>query len=116
MVKNDGSNESFLQKTIIMLNQTNMFRSCGQIQHWIGWEGCYLICDPSKLSITSNFNNMKPAKHMHLVYLVHRSPNFKHLMIDEVSNSGKADHPAIHHKEDMAIDKEDINANVNLLL
>ncbi len=37
-------------------------------------------------------------------------------MIDEVSNSGKADHPAIRHKEDMAIDKEDINANVDLLL
>jgi hypothetical protein len=37
-------------------------------------------------------------------------------VIDEVSNSGKADHPAIHHKEDMSIDKEDINANADLLL
>jgi hypothetical protein len=38
-------------------------------------------------------------------------------VIDEVSNSGKADRPAMRHKEDMAIDKEDINAsNANLLL
>jgi hypothetical protein len=47
---------------------------------------------------------------------VHRGPNFNHFVIDELSNSGKADHPAIRHKEDMTIDKEDINANVNLLL
>jgi hypothetical protein len=37
-------------------------------------------------------------------------------VIDEVSNSGKADHPAICHKEDMSIDKEDINANALLKL
>ena len=37
-------------------------------------------------------------------------------MIDEVSNSGDADHPVIRHKEDMAIDKEDIDANADLLL
>ena len=37
-------------------------------------------------------------------------------MIDEVSNSGKADHPAISHAEDMAIDKENINSNPDLLL
>jgi hypothetical protein len=37
-------------------------------------------------------------------------------MIDEVSNSGKADHPDIYHKEDMAIDKENINAYLDLLL
>jgi hypothetical protein len=30
-----------------------------------------------------------------------------------LSNSGKADHPAIRHKEDMTIDKEDINACEN---
>jgi hypothetical protein len=52
---------------------------------------------------------------MHLVYLVHRGPNFNHLVIDEVRN-GKADHPAICHKEDMAIYKENINANADLLL
>jgi hypothetical protein len=75
-----------------------------------------LICDPSKLSISSYFNNMKPTKHIHLVYLVHHGPNFNHLVIDEVSNSGKADHPALRHKEDMSIDKEDINANADLLL
>jgi hypothetical protein len=28
----------------------------------------------------------------------------------------KANHPAVGHEEDMAIDKEDINANPNLLL
>ncbi len=37
-------------------------------------------------------------------------------MIDEVSNSGKADHPAIRHKEDMSIDKEEIDTNMDLLL
>jgi hypothetical protein len=47
---------------------------------------------------------------------VHRGPNFNHLVIDEVSNSGKADDPAIRHKEDMSIDKEDIDANADLLL
>jgi hypothetical protein len=74
-----------------------------------------LICDLSKLSIASYFNNMKPTK-LHLVYLVHCSPNFNNLVIDEVSNSGKADHPAIRHKEDKSIDKEDIDANADLLL
>jgi hypothetical protein len=33
-----------------------------------------------------------------------------------VSHSREAYHPAISHEEDMAIDKEDINANPNLLL
>ncbi len=47
---------------------------------------------------------------------MHRGPNFNHLVIDEVSNSGKADDPAIRHKEDMSIDKEDIDANADLLL
>ena len=59
---------------------------------------------------------MKTAKHIHLVYLMHHSPTFNRLVIDEVSNTGKADHLAIQHKEDMSIDKEDINANVDLLL
>ncbi len=106
----------FFQKTNIMFDQTSMFQSCGQIQDWIGGEGCYLICDPSKLSIASYFNNMKSLKHIHLVYLVHCSSNFNHLVIDEVNNSGKADHPAIRHKEDMFIDEEDIDANADLLL
>jgi hypothetical protein len=116
MVKNDGSNESFPSEMNIMFNQTNIFQSCNQIQDWIGQDGCYLICNPSKLSIANYFNNMKSMKHIHLVYLVHCGLNFNHLVIDEVSNSGKADHPAIHHKEDMSIDKEDIDANVDLLL
>ncbi len=75
-----------------------------------------MICNPSKLSITGNFNNMKPAEHINVVYLVHCGPNFNHLVIDEVSNSGKADHPAIRHEEDMVIDKENINADLDLLL
>ena len=73
----------------ITFNQTNMFQSCSQIQDWIGREGCYLVCNPSKLSIASYFNNMRPTKHIHLVYLVHCGPNVNHLMIDEVSNSCK---------------------------
>ncbi len=72
-----------------------------------------MICNPSKLSIASYFNNMKPTKHIHLVYLVHHGLNFNHLVVDEVSNSGKADHPAICHKEDMSIDKDDIDANAD---
>jgi hypothetical protein len=47
---------------------------------------------------------------------VHCGLNFNHFVIDEVCHSCKAYHPAICHKEDMAIDKEDINANANLLL
>jgi hypothetical protein len=75
-----------------------------------------LIRDPSNLSIARYFNNVKPIKHIHLVYLVHCGPNFHYFVIDEVGHSGKAYHPAIHYKEDMSIDKEDINANANLLL
>jgi hypothetical protein len=37
-------------------------------------------------------------------------------MFDEVSDCGKTDLPAVHHKEDMPIDKENILANTNLLL
>ncbi len=81
------------------------------------WSGGMLLdLRQSRLFIASYFNNMKPTKHIHLVYLVHCSPNFNYLVIDQVSSSGKADHPAIHHKEDMSIDKEDINVNVDLLL
>jgi hypothetical protein len=72
-----------LEKTNIPLNHTRMFGSSSQIQDWSGREGCNLIRDPSKLSVTSYFNNMKPAKHIHLVYLVHRGPNFTHLIIIE---------------------------------
>jgi hypothetical protein len=46
---------------------------------------------------------------------MHCSPNFNPLVIDEEGNSGKADHSAIHHKEDISIDKEDIDANADLL-
>jgi hypothetical protein len=105
-----------LQKTNIAFNQTHMLRCCGQIQDWIGSERCNLIRNPSKLSITSYFNNMKPAKHIHLVYLVHCSPNFTHFMIDKMSDCGKANLPAVRHKEDMPIDKENINTNADLLL
>jgi hypothetical protein len=45
---------------------------------------------------------------------VHHGSNFNQHEIDEVSHSGKADHPAICHKEDLSIDKEDIDANVDL--
>jgi hypothetical protein len=75
-----------------------------------------LICDPIKLSVTSYFNNVKPTKHMHLVYLVHHDPNFTHFMIDQVSDCGEANLPAVCYKEDMTIDKENINAYANLLL
>ena len=64
MAENDRSNKVFLSKTSIMFNQTNMFQSCSQIQDWIGWEGCYLVCNPSKISIASYFNNMEPTKHI----------------------------------------------------
>jgi hypothetical protein len=93
-----------------------MLGCCSQIQDRIGRERCNLIRDSSKLSITSYFNNMKPAKHIHLVYLVHCGPNFTHFMIDKMSDCGKANPPAVHHKEDMPIDKENINTNADLLL
>ncbi len=59
---------------------------------------------------------MKPAKHIHLVNLVHCIPNFTHFTIDEMSDCCKANLPAVHHKEDMPIDKENINTNADLLL
>jgi hypothetical protein len=33
-----------------------------------------------------------------------------------MSDSGEAYFPAVHHKEDITIDKENIGANANLLL
>jgi hypothetical protein len=99
-----------LEKTYILLNQTLMFGSCSQIQDWSGRKGCNLI------SISSYFNNMKPAKHLHLVYLVRRGPNFTHFMINYMSDCGEAYFPAVCHEEGMTIDKENINANTNLLL
>ncbi len=66
-----------------------MFGSCGQIKDWSGRKGWNFICNPSKLSITSYFNNVKPMKHLHLVFLVHCSPNFTHFMINQVSDCGK---------------------------
>jgi hypothetical protein len=86
------------------------------IQDWIGSKRCNLIRNPSKFSITSYFNNMKPAKHIHLVYLVHFVPNFTHFTIDEMSDCCKANLPAVRHKEDMPIDQENININADLLL
>ncbi len=71
-----------LEKTSLLLNQTRIFGSCSEIQDWSSWEGCNLICNPRKLSITSYFNHRKPAKHIHLLYLVHRGTNFTHFMID----------------------------------
>jgi hypothetical protein len=35
------------QKINIPFNQTYIFQSCGQVQHWICWEGCLLIRDPN---------------------------------------------------------------------
>ncbi len=93
-----------------------MLGCCSQIQDRIGRERCNPIRDPSKLSITSYFNNMKPVKQIHLVYLVHCGPNFTHFMIDKMSDCDKANLPAIRHKEDMPIDKENINTNADLLL
>jgi hypothetical protein len=75
-----------------------------------------LIRNLSKLSITSYFNNMKPAKHIHLVYCVHHGPNLNHFVINQMSDGCETYFPAIRHKEDMTIDKENIDANVNLLL
>ncbi len=75
-----------------------------------------MICDPSKLSITSYFNNMKPAKHIHLDYLVHRGPNLTCFVANQMRDGREAYFPAEHHKEDMTIDKENINANADLLL
>jgi hypothetical protein len=74
-----------------------------------------LICDPSKLSITSYLNYMKPAKHIHLAYLVHCVPNLTHFVINQMSGC-KTYFPAVRHKGDMTIDKENIDANPNLLL
>ncbi len=75
-----------------------------------------MICDPSKLSITSYFNNMKPAKRIHLVYLVHRGPKLTHFVVNQMSDVCEAYFLVESHKVDMTIDKENIHANANLLL
>jgi hypothetical protein len=59
---------------------------------------------------------MKPAKHIHLVYLVHRIPNLTHFVINQMSDGCEAYFPAGRPKEDMTIDKENISANANFLL
>jgi hypothetical protein len=53
---------------------------------------------------------------MHLVYLVHHGPNFTHFMIYQVSDCGKTNLPAVCHKENVTIHKENIDANANILL
>jgi hypothetical protein len=93
-----------------------MFKSCSQIQNWSGGEGYNLIWNPSKFSLTSYFNKVKPTKHIHLVYLVYWGPQSTHFMINQVSDCGEANLPAVCHKEDMTIDKENIDAYANLLL
>jgi hypothetical protein len=105
-----------LEKMYIPLNQTHMFGSCNQIQDWSGREGYDLIHNSSKLSVTSYFKNMNSVKHLHVVYLVHCGPNFTHFMNNLTSDCGKAYFPAVIHKEDMTIDKENINSYANLLL
>ncbi len=61
---------SFLiEKTNVLLNQTHMFGRCGQIQDWHGREGCNLIHNPSKLSITSYLNNMKCETHKAYLFI-----------------------------------------------
>jgi hypothetical protein len=116
MVKNDRSNNSFLSENKYYI-QSNHHVPKLWANSRLDWSGGMLLDLRSKQTlIASYFNNMKQTKHIYLVYLVHCGPNFNHLVIDEVSNSGKANHPAIHHKEDMSIDKEDIDANVHLLM
>jgi hypothetical protein len=51
---------------------------------------------------------------IHLVYLVHRGPNFTHFMINKMSDQHKANLPAVSHKENMTIDKENIHSNAKL--
>jgi hypothetical protein len=50
------------------------------------------------------------------VYLMHRGPNLTHFVINQMSDGCEAYFPAVRHKEDMTIDKENINANANRLL
>ncbi len=54
------------------------------------------------------------AKHIHLVYLVHRSPNLTHFVVNQINDDCEAYFPAEHHKKDITIDKENIDANANL--
>ncbi len=116
MVKNDRSNKFFLSENKYNV-QSNQHVPKLQPNSRLDCSGGMLLDLQSKQTLHRQlFNNMKPMKHLHLVYLVHCSPNFNHLVIDEVSNSDKANHPAIRHKEDMSIDKEDIDVDAELLL
>jgi hypothetical protein len=47
---------------------------------------------------------------------VHRGPNLTHFVINQMSDRCEAYIPALRQKDDMTIDKENINANANLLL
>ncbi len=47
---------------------------------------------------------------------MHRGPNLTHFVINQMSDGCEAYFPAVRHKEDMTIDKENINANANRLL
>jgi hypothetical protein len=47
---------------------------------------------------------------------VHCSPNLTPFVINQMSDSCELYFPAVRHKEDMTIDKENIDANANLLL
>ncbi len=58
-----------LEKINILFHQIYMFRSCSQIQDWSGREGCDLIHNPSKLSITSYFN-IKPLQSIYIWYIM----------------------------------------------
>ena len=116
MAKNDGSNKSSLSENKYSV-QSNLHVPKLQPNSRLDWLGGILLDPQSKqLSITSYFNNVEPTKHINLLYLVHCGPNFHSFVIDEVGHSVKAYHPVIRHKEEMSIDKEDINANANLLL
>jgi hypothetical protein len=51
-----------------------------------------------------------------MLYLVHCSPNLTHFVINQMSDGCKAYFPAVHHKEDMTIDKENIDTNATLFV
>ncbi len=116
MVKNNGSNKFFLSENkyyILSSQHVPKLRPNSRLD----WSGGMLLDVQSKQTLHCQlFQRYETHKHIHLVYLVHHGPNVNRLGIDEVSNSCKADHSAIPHKEDMSIDKEDIDANADLLL
>jgi hypothetical protein len=47
---------------------------------------------------------------------VHPGSNLTHFVIDQMRDGCEVYYPAVHHKEDMTIKKENIDANANLLL